>query len=451
MSTVSAIDLAGSEDNRRTENDKDRMIESSAINKSLFVLAQCVEAISKKQARIPYRESKMTRILSLGQNNGVTIMILNLAPVRSYHLDTLSSLNFANRTKKIEVNEAENQLIYRPNTKVDASMVSTVTGQTINRQPLRPKAFSANIMPRDWTSKAEKPVKSFTVFAEQTKPRPSFTSQKRTSSDAILDQQRPSKIARTMTANHKPTTLQAFMTNESIEALIDRKVAEKMASVVYNASLPVPSTQALSKDVQARLDALEERVQSQESEKEEALQYLLLAKQHRVRGEESSALKMYQLALPYFPTNQKLIGRIRSLEHKLSQSDNPSQPVKCSKVDFEDQSFLVEAGGEEEEEEKDDDEVEYESIKRSGSSSKTLIAGLQDSPRTKALLKIINTRDLAQIRLLRGVGAKKAEMIVQCLVEQDMTELCSMADLGSLRGVGMKGVEKMREGLVGVC
>jgi hypothetical protein len=31
----------------------------------------------------------MTRILSLGQNNGLTIMILNLAPVRSYHLDTL--------------------------------------------------------------------------------------------------------------------------------------------------------------------------------------------------------------------------------------------------------------------------------------------------------------------------------------------------------------------------
>ena len=88
-------------------------MESSAINKSLFVLAQCVEAISKKQSRIPYRESKMTRILSLGQNNGLTIMILNLAPVRSYHLDTLSSLNFANRTKKIEVAEVENEPMYR--------------------------------------------------------------------------------------------------------------------------------------------------------------------------------------------------------------------------------------------------------------------------------------------------------------------------------------------------
>ncbi|KAI5303340.1 hypothetical protein KEM56_007651, partial [Ascosphaera pollenicola] len=89
VSTVSAIDLAGSEDNRRTENGKERMVESASINRSLFVLAQCVEAISKQQARIPYRESKMTRILSLGQNKGRTVMILNLAPTRSYYLDTL--------------------------------------------------------------------------------------------------------------------------------------------------------------------------------------------------------------------------------------------------------------------------------------------------------------------------------------------------------------------------
>lgn len=49
--TVSCIDLAGSEDNRRTANDKERMVESASINKSLFVLAQCVEAMTKKQVR----------------------------------------------------------------------------------------------------------------------------------------------------------------------------------------------------------------------------------------------------------------------------------------------------------------------------------------------------------------------------------------------------------------
>src|ERR1700712_43116 len=124
------------------------MVESSSINKSLFVLAQCVEAISKNQSRIPYRESKMTRILSIGQNNGLTVMILNLAPVRSYHLDTLSSLNFANRTKKIEVNEVENEPIFKgPSIKHSAAL----GGSMMNRQPLRNLTATQNIVPADPT------------------------------------------------------------------------------------------------------------------------------------------------------------------------------------------------------------------------------------------------------------------------------------------------------------
>src|SRR4051794_3424607 len=119
------------------------MIESASINKSLFVLAQCVEAISKKQSRIPYRESKMTRILSLGQNNGMTVMILNLAPVRSYHLDTLSSLNFANRTKKIDVLEVENEPVLRNMAKPLAATAS-ISGTNITRQPLRPLTTAHN-------------------------------------------------------------------------------------------------------------------------------------------------------------------------------------------------------------------------------------------------------------------------------------------------------------------
>ena len=69
ISTASAIDLAGSEDNRRTENQKERMVESANINKSLFTLAKCVEALSRQDVRIPYRESKMTRILNIGTHS----------------------------------------------------------------------------------------------------------------------------------------------------------------------------------------------------------------------------------------------------------------------------------------------------------------------------------------------------------------------------------------------
>lgn len=44
------------------------MVESASINKSLFTLAKCVEAISRQDVRrVPWRESKMTRILNIGK------------------------------------------------------------------------------------------------------------------------------------------------------------------------------------------------------------------------------------------------------------------------------------------------------------------------------------------------------------------------------------------------
>jgi hypothetical protein len=80
QSKLNLIDLAGSEDNRRcdsffyyfsccwfdrTTNTGSRMIESSAINTSLFVLAQVVDGLKKGSARIPYRDSTLTRLLQV--------------------------------------------------------------------------------------------------------------------------------------------------------------------------------------------------------------------------------------------------------------------------------------------------------------------------------------------------------------------------------------------------
>ncbi|KAJ2643166.1 hypothetical protein GGF44_001303, partial [Coemansia sp. RSA 1694] len=96
------IDLAGSEDNRRTENGKDRMAESSAINRSLFVLGQVVEALNTGSSRIPYRDSKMTRILqdSLG-GESLGMMIVNVAPGEAFLQDTNNTLNFATKSREV--------------------------------------------------------------------------------------------------------------------------------------------------------------------------------------------------------------------------------------------------------------------------------------------------------------------------------------------------------------
>lgn len=62
---LSIIDLAGSEDNRLTGNKGMRLKESSAINSSLHVLGKVVNALVQKQSRIPYRDSKLTRLLQV--------------------------------------------------------------------------------------------------------------------------------------------------------------------------------------------------------------------------------------------------------------------------------------------------------------------------------------------------------------------------------------------------
>ncbi|KAF7426431.1 hypothetical protein PC9H_008799 [Pleurotus ostreatus] len=117
--TINLVDLAGSENNKLTGNDASRMAESAAINKSLSVLGQVVHALNSNQTRIPYRNSKLTRILqdALG-GSSVGLLICNLAPGAKFRQDTLNTLNFAVRTKNIEnkpvVNEQDHRQVSKP-------------------------------------------------------------------------------------------------------------------------------------------------------------------------------------------------------------------------------------------------------------------------------------------------------------------------------------------------
>ncbi|KAL7990101.1 hypothetical protein Chor_012767, partial [Crotalus horridus] len=96
------IDLAGSEDNRKTGNKGLRLKESGAINSSLFVLSKVVDALNQGLPRVPYRDSKLTRLLqdSLG-GSAHSLIIANITPEKKYYFDTLTSLNFAAKSKQV--------------------------------------------------------------------------------------------------------------------------------------------------------------------------------------------------------------------------------------------------------------------------------------------------------------------------------------------------------------
>lgn len=444
-------------------------------------------------------------------------MILNLAPVQSYHLDTLSSLNFANRTKKIEVREIENQPFYREATskgKIESTISSSLDAPSMHRQPLRPKIFSQNTHLRDVAATTTKPVKQFAVYSDKSRPsiKPSMTSSshlrgsevssrspKRSSSEAFPSLGRPTKFARPTDPGRFAKPSSSGLSKDAIEALIDRKVSEALAERAD--STTVSTGDPISDEVQKRLDALEKRVEGQESERSEGLQYLLMAKQHQVRGEDASALRMYQMALPYFSGNEKLARKVSKLQDKIELRRTEKQPsiaihgsetVKDArpaekptakrKPRVDDDDSYHEALNENQPYEEDDDFVyrPRTKIRRPQSTNVSRVAmpilqnitslgsppirsrsvenqsedelafapGAQ-TPRTKHLLDVINTKDVSQIKALKGVGAKRAETIVNCLCDLDEeVAVTSLGQLGKLKGVGVKTVENMRSGLV---
>ena len=494
ISTASAIDLAGSEDNRRTDNGKDRLVESASINKSLFVLAKCVEAISQKQTRIPYRESKMTRILSLGQNNGLTVMILNLAPSRSYHLDTISSLNFANRTKKIEVREIENEPIIKGCSRAAPSF----TGTTIQRQPLRPLAATAHnasigaVKPAAKAS--DKPAKAFSVYSDRSRYSSSIHGIRRDSDKRSSPLKRPSEGVHA--AFNRPAkrrspdrsqVSQRMMSKEAIEDMIEKKVTDILAARALDPRSTAPVAE-ISDEVQRRLEQLEQKIEGTSDGREQGLTFLLMAKQHAVRGEDASALRMFTLAKEYFPDNAKLNTKIERLKAKLLQKRDADKrvnkigeesrmhpsgmiseamPVGSMKThrshrQRDDEDYHDEAGVPSEGEYDSCDSFRYRPTHKKTSKTPRVLATARSdlvevpmTPRTKQLLDIVNSRNVGKIRALQGIGAKRAEAIIEALCAgedgngNDRLIVRSLGQLGELRGVGVKTVEKMKWGLDG--
>ncbi|KAF9211811.1 kinesin-like protein Klp5 [Podila verticillata] len=113
VATLSLIDLAGSERASATKNRGNRLIEGANINKSLLALGNCINALcdNKPKAHIPYRDSKLTRLLkfSLG-GNCKTVMIACVSPSTQHYEETHNTLKYANRAKNIKTKVTKNTL-----------------------------------------------------------------------------------------------------------------------------------------------------------------------------------------------------------------------------------------------------------------------------------------------------------------------------------------------------
>jgi kinesin family protein 5 len=98
------VDLAGSEKVGKTGASGQTLEEAKKINKSLSALGMVINSLTDgKSTHIPYRDSKLTRILqeSLGGNSRTTL-IINCSPSSYNDVETLSTLRFGMRAKTIK-------------------------------------------------------------------------------------------------------------------------------------------------------------------------------------------------------------------------------------------------------------------------------------------------------------------------------------------------------------
>jgi len=95
-------DLAGSERLKKSLSTEQRMKEAIEINKSLTALGDVINAVTENAKFIPFKHHKLTEILAdalAGQSKA--LMFVNCSPASSNFDETMMSLNFATRAKKI--------------------------------------------------------------------------------------------------------------------------------------------------------------------------------------------------------------------------------------------------------------------------------------------------------------------------------------------------------------
>mmetsp|Transcript_3077 Transcript_3077/g.6366 ORF Transcript_3077/g.6366 Transcript_3077/m.6366 type:complete len:591 (+) Transcript_3077:22-1794(+) len=105
-------DLCGSEKLSKTGATDQRLKEAQTINKSLLSLGNVIQALVDQKRHVPYRDSKLTRLLqnSFG-GNSLTSLILCCSSNSYNALETLSTLRFGDRANKVHNRPVANQMM----------------------------------------------------------------------------------------------------------------------------------------------------------------------------------------------------------------------------------------------------------------------------------------------------------------------------------------------------
>lgn len=164
VSCLNLVDLAGSERVGQTGAEGQRLKEGAHINKSLLSLGTVIARLSEDggdRGHIPYRDSRLTRILqpSLG-GNAKTLIICTITPSSDYIDEALSTLKFASRAKTIqnkpEINEElRGDALLRRLKRASELEKEVVQMREIERKKVKIEAHNESLLRQLWKSQKE--------------------------------------------------------------------------------------------------------------------------------------------------------------------------------------------------------------------------------------------------------------------------------------------------------
>lgn len=166
---INLVDLAGSERASSTGASGSRLKEGANINKSLSALGNVINALvevsrTEKKQFIPYRNSKLTRVLqeSLG-GNSLCSMLATLSPATINFSETLSTLKYASRAKSIKVKARKNE---------ESSQISKLNDEIeALKRKLQEQTTTGTVDPQEkilLVSKYEKQIQEMDEIRKQT-------------------------------------------------------------------------------------------------------------------------------------------------------------------------------------------------------------------------------------------------------------------------------------------
>ncbi|KAJ2510197.1 hypothetical protein H4217_007988, partial [Coemansia sp. RSA 1939] len=199
VSCLNLVDLAGTERVGQTGAEGQRLKEGAHINKSLMALGTVIARLSEEggdKGHIPYRDSKLTRILqpSIG-GNAKTLIICTVTPSPDYVDETLSTLKFASRAKTIEnkpeVNEElRGDALLRRLKRASELEKEVAQMKDIERKKLKIEADNEQLLRQLWKSQKERERLQKELEIQQTNMFLPKSNESKSAGEAILSVRR---------------------------------------------------------------------------------------------------------------------------------------------------------------------------------------------------------------------------------------------------------------------